>query len=151
MNFLSVIIIICTPDFGSQLNSSELSLNTGLRRSVVAWPLSLQLTRWPVGPSSVVAWPLSLQLTRWPVDHVFAGSRLTVKLADASMWATSFLDLMRTCVSVAAMDSLLCSEDSESYTLESVVRGYHVYKTIWTPVIGQILEVQADIGNVQDR
>ena len=40
--------------------------------SVVAWPLSLHLTRWPVGPSSVVAWPLSLQLTRWPVGHVFA-------------------------------------------------------------------------------
>ena len=29
--------------------------------------LSLQLIWWPVGPSSVVAWPLSLQLTRWRI------------------------------------------------------------------------------------
>ena len=33
---------------------------------------------------------------------------------------------MRTRVSVAAMDSLPYSEDSESHTLESVVRGHHV-------------------------
>ena len=51
---------------------------------------------------------------------------------------------MRTRVSVAAMDSLPHSEDSESYTLESVVRGHHVYKTIWTPVI-QIPPVQIDL------
>ena len=47
-------------------------VHAGECSSAAAWPLSLQLIRWPVSPSSVVAWPLSLQLTQWPVGHVFA-------------------------------------------------------------------------------
>ena len=31
------------------------------------------------------------------------------------------------------------SGDEESYVLESVVRGHHVYMTDWTPVIGEML------------
>ena len=42
-------------------------VHAGKCSSAAAWPLSPQLIRWPVGPSSVVAWPISLQLTRWPV------------------------------------------------------------------------------------
>ena len=43
-------------------------VHAGKCSSAAAWPLSPQLIRWPVGPSSVVAWPISLQLTRWPVS-----------------------------------------------------------------------------------
>ena len=36
----------------------------------------------------------------------------------------------------------------EDYTLEGKIRGHHVYKT---PVIGQILDVQAESSNGHDR
>ena len=32
----------------------------------------------------------------------------------------------------------------EDYTVEGEIRGYHVYKTAWTPVIGHMLDVQAE-------
>ena len=39
------------------------------------------------------------------------------------------------------MASLECSA---VYEKESVVRGHHVYKAIWTPVIGEELEVRTE-------
>ena len=33
----------------------------------------------------------------------------------------------------------------------SVIRGHHVYKTVWTPSIGEMLESQPDTGNKHDR
>ena len=35
--------------------------------------------------------------------------------------------------------------------MRSCVRGYHVYKSIWTPVIGKELQCMRDVGNVIDR
>ena len=43
------------------------------------------------------------------------------------------------------------SADEESYALESVVRGHHVYMTNWTPVIGEMLQVHCEDGNTHDR
>ena len=37
-----------------------------------------------------------------------------------------------------------------SYTLKSVVRGHHVYKSCWMPAIGQILKVHQEVGNTYD-
>ena len=37
-----------------------------------------------------------------------------------------------------------------SFVLVSVIRGHHVYKSTWTPVIGEILSLGADTGNVHD-
>ena len=37
------------------------------------------------------------------------------------------------------------------YEKESVVRGHHVYKAIWTPVIGEELEVKTDEDNNHDQ
>ena len=31
----------------------------------------------------------------------------------------------------------------EDHNVEGEIRGHHVYKTAWTPVIGQMLDVQA--------
>lgn len=41
--------------------------------------------------------------------------------------------------------------DSETFTLESVVRGHHVYKRIWSPRTGQVLQASAETGNPEDR
>ena len=41
--------------------------------------------------------------------------------------------------------------DNETFTLESVVRGHHVYKRIWSPRTGQVLEASAETGNPEDR
>ena len=30
------------------------------------------------------------------------------------------------------------------------MRGHHVFKSIWTPVVGQLLQVQAETGNSHD-
>lgn len=40
--------------------------------------------------------------------------------------------------------------DEESFQLESSVRGHHVFKSVWTPVVGQLLQVQAETGNSHD-
>ena len=40
--------------------------------------------------------------------------------------------------------------DEESFMLESSVRGHHIFKRIWTPVNGQMLQVQCETGNAQD-
>ena len=37
------------------------------------------------------------------------------------------------------------------YEKESVVRGHHVYKAIWTPVIGEELEVKTEEDNNHDQ
>ena len=37
------------------------------------------------------------------------------------------------------------------YETASVVRGYHMYKDIWTPVIGEQLLCQREEGNPNDR
>ena len=37
------------------------------------------------------------------------------------------------------------------YEKESVVRGHHVYKVIWTPVIGEELEVRTKDDNDHDQ
>ena len=33
----------------------------------------------------------------------------------------------------------------------SVVRGYHVYKRVWTPVLGEQLSTNQEHGNPEDR
>ena len=42
----------------------------------------------------------------------------------------------------------MAAESMEFYMLESTVRGHHVYKVTWTPVVGQVLHVQS---NTYDR
>ena len=41
-------------------------------------------------------------------------------------------------------------DEEESFQLESSVRGHHVFKSIWTPVVGQSLQVQAETENSHD-
>ena len=40
--------------------------------------------------------------------------------------------------------------NEESFMLVSSVRGHHFYKRIWTPVNGQLFQVQAEAGNPHD-
>ena len=35
--------------------------------------------------------------------------------------------------------------------MDSVVRGHHVYKSIWTPFLGEVLRVEIEEGNEEDR
>ena len=39
----------------------------------------------------------------------------------------------------------------DSHHWESVIRGHHVYKDIWTPFVGEILNVQQEVHNAEDR
>ena len=41
--------------------------------------------------------------------------------------------------------------DGKSFTLETYVRGHHVYHTLWTPIIGEILPIKRELKNVYDR
>ena len=36
------------------------------------------------------------------------------------------------------------------HSWESVIHGHHVYKAIWTPDIGEILECQQERSNLED-
>ena len=40
----------------------------------------------------------------------------------------------------------------EEYTIESVIRGHHVYiKSIWYPILGEQLTLEREDGNSHDR
>ena len=39
---------------------------------------------------------------------------------------------------------------SESFTLQSMIRGYHVYKEVWDAVVGETLPCQQEGGNTHD-
>ena len=43
------------------------------------------------------------------------------------------------------------TRDLAIYCKESVVRGHHVFKQIWTPVVGKVLTVAIEAGNTEDR
>ena len=45
----------------------------------------------------------------------------------------------------------MASEEDVILIHESLIRGHHVYKDIWTPTIGEILEVQREPENEHDR
>jgi len=44
----------------------------------------------------------------------------------------------------------MASVDVICYNKESVVRGHHVYKTVWIPFIGEILAVNREEDNSHD-
>ena len=37
------------------------------------------------------------------------------------------------------------------YETESVVRGHHIYKSVWTPYNGEVLTVEPETGNEHDQ
>ena len=39
---------------------------------------------------------------------------------------------------------------SVSQSFDSVIRGHHIYKEVWSPVIGEILTCEEEPGNVND-
>ena len=38
-----------------------------------------------------------------------------------------------------------------SFQMESVIRGHHVSKTVWTPFVGEVLSLSPESGNEHDR
>ena len=42
-------------------------------------------------------------------------------------------------------------EDREDFAVDSVVRGHHIYKSIWTPFLGEVLRAEMEEGNGEDR
>ncbi len=42
------------------------------------------------------------------------------------------------------------AEIEERFFVDSVVRGFHVYKDVWNPVVGEIIMCQQDFGNLHD-
>ena len=45
----------------------------------------------------------------------------------------------------------MAGEDEAVFCYQSVVRGHHVYKAIWTPKLGEILKVFPEPSNDHDR
>ena len=46
---------------------------------------------------------------------------------------------------------IMASGEDVILVYESIVRGHHVYKDIWTPMIGELLEVQREPENEHDH
>ena len=42
------------------------------------------------------------------------------------------------------------STTPELFTLESVVRGHHIYKRVWTPMLGEKLQIAIEDDNSND-
>ena len=45
----------------------------------------------------------------------------------------------------------MSEHEFEEFTLDSVIRGHHVYKSVWTPAIGEVLPAQVEEGNSHDQ
>ena len=45
----------------------------------------------------------------------------------------------------------MASQCIDSYEKTSVVRGHHIYKSIWTPIIGEELVLKAQDDNEHDK
>ena len=58
-----------------------------------------------------------------------------------SKYSTSILTKL---MAVATLDP------EESFQIESCVRGHHIFKATWTPLLGQFREVQPESGNSHD-
>ena len=43
------------------------------------------------------------------------------------------------------------ASETEHFCFESTVRGHHVYKRIWTPLIGELLQTVTETGNGHDK
>ena len=41
--------------------------------------------------------------------------------------------------------------DTSTYEINSIIQGHHVYKTIWTPVLSETLEVGLENNNEHDN
>ena len=39
----------------------------------------------------------------------------------------------------------------EKFTFNSAVRGYHVYKVVWKPTVGEKLQEDQQLGNEADK
>ena len=39
----------------------------------------------------------------------------------------------------------------EKFTFDSAVRGYHVYKDVWKPTIGEKLQADQELGNEANK
>ena len=37
-----------------------------------------------------------------------------------------------------------------SHTIESAVRGFHVYREVWIPYVNQVLQTRQEVGNSKD-
>ena len=42
-------------------------------------------------------------------------------------------------------------EDNAVLLHESVIRGHHIYKSVWSPRVGEIVSVDREHGNSHDR
>ena len=40
---------------------------------------------------------------------------------------------------------------TKNFDVDSFVKGYHEYKSIWTPKIGEILSTEKELGNLVDK
>ena len=49
------------------------------------------------------------------------------------------------------VDVTACEMVEDSISVDSVVRGHHVYKEIWTPELGEVLTVCKEPDNIHDR
>ena len=58
-------------------------------------------------------------------------------------------DLVENPLHVHAMASELISA-VESFTIDSIIRGYHVYKDVWSSFIGEMLYCRRDVRNHHD-
>ena len=44
-----------------------------------------------------------------------------------------------------------CPEEPEEFVMDSMVRGYHIYQDVWTPVVGEHLQCVREEDNTEDN
>ena len=54
-------------------------------------------------------------------------------------------------IKLCGTSAITSMAESEECTLESVIRGHHIYKRIWRSLVGEVLTLEREEGNTHDR
>ena len=61
------------------------------------------------------------------------------------------LELLASIAFFGCSDMASLGSYHESYQKVSVVRGHHIHKVVWTPEVGEVLQVRTEDGNEHDE
>ena len=63
----------------------------------------------------------------------------------------NMIKTMRLLITHAPNNQWFIQRGVASLTLESVIRGHHIYKSRWTPLLGETLNTSLELDNEHDK
>ena len=67
------------------------------------------------------------------------------------MWSTNTITKALLTMTTKVPCAAESTRETKTYSIESVIRGHHVFKSIWSPFVGETLSLKQEKGNRHDR